>query len=249
MQMLRSMKDIQGYVLGAQDGEIGQCSDFLFDDKDWAVRYIVADTKKWLPGRKVLISPISIGDADGVSQTLNVGLTKEQIKNAPPLETDAPVSRRYEAAFNRYFDWAHYWGGPSVWGEALFPRLLRRTEENRQAPDNFEDRTRLRSAREVIGYHIQAMDKDIGHIEDFIVDQNMWVIRYLIIDTSNWLPASKRVLVAPTWADRVDWAKRKVLIDLTSKQVKNSPEFDYSLPVNREYETILYDYYGRPHYW
>ena len=136
----------------------------------------------------------------------------------------------------------------SVSGLALYPRMLRRTEENRQTPDNFEDRTRLRSTREVIGYHIQAMDKDIGHIEDFVVDQNMWVIRYLIIDTSNWLPASKRVLVAPTWADRVDWTKRKVLVDLTSKEVKNSPEFD-SLPVNREYETTLYDYYGRPHYW
>ena len=57
MQMLRSMKEIKGYVLGAQDGDIGRCHDFLFDDKNWAVRYIVADTKKWLPGRKVLISP------------------------------------------------------------------------------------------------------------------------------------------------------------------------------------------------
>ena len=140
MQMLRSMKDIQGYVLGAQDGEIGRCSDFLFDDKDWAVRYIVADTKKWLPGRKVLISPISIGDADGVSQTLNVGLTKEQIENSPPLETNAPVSRRYEVAFNKFFDWAHYWAGPSVWGEGLYPRLLQRNEEELASPQRHQRR-------------------------------------------------------------------------------------------------------------
>ena len=90
MQMLRSMKDIQGYVLGAQDGKIGLCSDFLIDDKDWTVRYIVADTHQWLPGRKVLISPISIGDADGTTRRLSVGLTKDQIKNSPPIDADVP---------------------------------------------------------------------------------------------------------------------------------------------------------------
>ena len=91
MQMLRSLKEIKGYVLGAQDGDIGRCSDFLFDDRDWTVRYIVADTKKWLPGRKVIISPMSIGDADASSRTLSVSLTRAQIKDAPPLDDDAPV--------------------------------------------------------------------------------------------------------------------------------------------------------------
>ena len=88
MQALRSTKDIQGYVLGAQDGEIGRCGDFLFDDRDWAVRYIVVSTNKWLPGRKVLISPISIGEADGTTRTQNVGLTKNQIKESPPLDSE-----------------------------------------------------------------------------------------------------------------------------------------------------------------
>jgi hypothetical protein len=165
--MLRSVKDIQGYVLGAQDGEIGRCSDFLFDDKHWTVRYIVADTHKWLPGRKVLISPISIGEADGTTRTLNVGLTKDQITNSPPLDADAPVSRQYEIAFNQYFDWAHYWGGASVWGSHPYPRLLNRAEVDRRVPENTDNDPNLRSTKEVAGYHIQATDTDIGSHRGF----------------------------------------------------------------------------------
>jgi len=249
MQMLRSIKDLQGYVLGAQDGEIGRCHDFFFDDREWAVRYIVASTQKWLPGRKVLISPISIGEADGTTRTLNVGLTKNQIKESPPLDADAPVSRQYEIAFNKYYDWAHYWSGTSVWGAHPYPRLLNRVEADRRIPENTDNDPNLRSTREVNGYHIQAVDEDIGHVEDFIVDQDSWVIRYLVIDTRNWIPASKKVLIAPGWVDMVDWKRRKVLMDLTRSQIEKSPEYDPTMPVNRSYETTLYDFYGRPYYW
>jgi hypothetical protein len=100
----------------------------------------------------------------------------------------------------------------------------------------------------VLGYHIQARDGEIGHVEDLIVDDALWFIRYLVIDTRNWLPGRK-VLVAPAWAERVDWAERKVYVDLTRGTIKNSPQFDPSMPVNREYEVRLYDYYGRPSYW
>ncbi|HSO18438.1 MAG TPA: PRC-barrel domain-containing protein [Desulfosarcina sp.] len=247
--MLRSLRDIQGYVLNAQDGEIGKCSDFLFDDQNWAVRYLVADTMKWLPGRKVLISPISIGDADGITRRLNVGLSKSQIKESPPLDSDAPVSRQYEIAFNKYHDWANYWGGSSVWGTHLHPRMLNRPGEARVATEITDENPHLRSTREVRGYHIQASDTDIGHVEDFIVDQDTWIIRYLIIDTKNWLPASKKVLVAPNWVDQVDWKRSRVVMELSSDQIENSPEYDPALPVNREYEVRLYDFYGRPHYW
>lgn len=106
----------------------------------------------------------------------------------------------------------------------------------------------LRSTREVIGYHIQANDGGIGHVDDFIAGGEDWVIRYMIVDTRNWLPGRK-VLVAPTWVKRVDWAKRDVYVDLSRETIENSPEFDPSAPVNREYELRLYDYYGRPRYW
>jgi hypothetical protein len=126
---------------------------------------------------------------------------------------------------------------------------LNRAEADRRIPEETDNDPNLRSTREVTGYHIQAVDEDIGHVEDFIVDQDSWVIRYLVIDTRNWIPASKKVLIALGWVDKVDWKRRKVLMDLTSSQIEKSPEYDPNMPVNRSYETTLYDFYGRPYYW
>ena len=57
--MLRRMRDLKGLAIGARDGDIGAANDFIFDDKAWTIRYLIADTSRWLPGRKVLISPSS----------------------------------------------------------------------------------------------------------------------------------------------------------------------------------------------
>ncbi|MEJ2638775.1 MAG: hypothetical protein P8010_04290 [Desulfosarcinaceae bacterium] len=251
MSALMSAKKMQGCKLDAQDGSIGQSKDFLFDSERWVVRYLVADTRKWLPGRKVLISPISIGKADGTTRTLQIHLTKERIQEAPPLDEDAPVSRQYEITFNRYHDWGHYWGGESVWGAHAFPHLLRKSsgEPKVPAPTASDNDPNLRSAEEVTGYRIKATDDHIGHGEDFIVDTDSWIIRYLVLDTSDWLPASRKVLIAPDWVRKVVWVDNQVEVNLTKEQVKDSPEFHPAQPVNREYEITLYDFYGRPYYW
>ena len=75
-----------------------------------------------------------------------------------------------------------------------------------------------------------------------------WEVRYLVIDTSNWW-VGKKVLVAPHWASSISWEQRKVHVALSREAIKNSPEWNPASPVNREYETRLYDYYGRPAYW
>ncbi len=247
--MLKSIKEIQGYDLGAQDGKIGKCRDFLFDDRSWTVRYIVADTRKWLPGRKVLISPISIGTALEVTDTLIVLLTREQIKNSPPLDSDAPVSRQYETLFNQYHEWGNYWEGPLTWGHHPYPRLLHRAQELHNKVATIEMQSHLRSTHEVRGYSVEATDTNIGHIEDFIVDEDTWIIRYLIIDTGNWLPGSKKVVIPPAWAERVDWSDGSVSMGVTSEKIKNSPEYDPTITLDREYEKALYDFYNLPYYW
>jgi hypothetical protein len=106
----------------------------------------------------------------------------------------------------------------------------------------------LRSTREVIGYHIRATDGKIGHVEDFIADDESWTIHYMVVDTQTWL-RGKRVLIAPAWVSKVDWVEKSVYVNLRKESVKDSPEFDPTKPINREYEVRLYDYYGRPRYW
>ena len=248
--MLRSVKEVFGYVLSAEDGEIGRCKDFLFDDQVWTIRYMVADTGRWLPGRKVLVSPISLGEPDWRSRRLPVRLKKQQIEGAPDLEEDAPVGRQYEICWTRYFGWPYYWAGTGLWGIADNPGALYVQQEIRdEAAEEFADADRhLRSAKEVTGYNIQATDGEIGHVEDFIMDDEAWMLRYVVVDTRNWLPGRK-VLVAPVWIESVDWAQRKVVVGLDQDHVRRSPEYDPSVPVNREYEERLYDFYGRPRYW
>jgi len=247
---LTRLKALYGYGLGARDGDIGSCRDFLFDDEQWGVRYIVADTRKWLPGRKVLISPIAIGTIDVMSKTLDVDLTKDQIEAAPPLDADAPVSRQYERFYNRHFDWADYWGGTMAWGPHVYPRLLQDKKQHAEkAQAVVEKDVNLRSTEEVQGYQIHASDDEIGHIEDFIVDEETWMIRYLVIDTSNWIPGSKRVIISPDWVDSVDWTDRALKVKMTREQIKNSPEYDPTAPVYRDYEKSIFDHYGFPYHW
>lgn len=249
--MLRSVKEVFGYVLDARDGEIGRCKDFLFDDRAWTIRYMVADTGRWLPGRKVLVSPIALGEPEWRSRLFPVRLTKRQIEGAPSLEEDAPVSRQYEIRWTRYYGWPYYWTGSALWGTSPYPNALRLQQELTEAAENksLEDGDpHLRSAKEVTGYNLQATDREIGHVEDFILDDETWTLRYMVVDTRNWLPGRK-VLLAILWIDSVDWAGQKVSVDLDSDRIRNSPKFDPSEPVNREYEVQLYDFYGRPAYW
>jgi hypothetical protein len=249
-KMLRSVKEIINYVIQAKDGEIGRCKDFLFDDDYWTIRYMVAETGKWLPGRKVLISPISLGDPEGLDHRFTVNLTKEQIKSSPPIDEHAPVSRQYEKKYFDHYYWPYYWAGPGVWGAPPYPipMPVRQPEAVEETEDGDRDENHLRSVKEVTGYHIQAVDGHIGHVEDYIVDEETWTIRYMVVDTRNWLPGRK-VLVTPYWIKSVDWAGNTVEVDLTTEAVKESPHYNPSEPVNREYEIQLYDYYGRPTYW
>lgn len=248
--MLRSANDLKGYSLLAEDGEIGRCKDFLFDDDHWTVRYMVADTRKLLPGRKVLISPIVLGRPDWGSNRFPVSLTQDQIKQQPELDDNAPVSRRYEMRYHQHYDWPIYWSGLEPWGGYPYPEQLSRVNPPKvdSEPEEEPDDKHLRSIAEVTGYVIDNGSERIGRASDFIVEDRTWIIRYLVVDTGDWLPGRK-VLVSPTWIENVSWKEQKVSIELTREEIKASPPFDPAAPINREYEEVLYDAYGRPTYW
>lgn len=262
--MLRSIDSINGYTITDRNGEaVGQVYDFYFDDHTWTIRYLVVDTGVWLPGRKVLISPQALGEPEwGGGVSLPVNLTKEEIENSPPVDVDRPVSRQSEAALSGHYGWPAYWNDVTFFdanavgmpaetyvrsrqdaaeAEAARPVTAEPQRELVTDPD-------LRSIEEVTNYYIQASDGDIGHVDDFVIDTANWTIQYMIIDTRNWWPG-KRVLIAPTWIANISWEESKVYVDLTRETIKNAPEYDPATPVNREYESRLYDYYGRPYYW
>jgi len=132
---------------------------------------------------------------DDNNKVIPVSLTKEQIENSPSIEADRPVSRQDEWNYYSYYDWPGYWVGPYAWGPYSLPRraAIGWSEDMRRATGNDPH---LRSMKEVTGYNIQALDDSVGHVEDFIIDDDTKAIRYLIVDTRNWWPG-KKVLVSP----------------------------------------------------
>jgi len=245
--VLNKAKNLAGYTLLARDGEVGKVKEFYFDDHHWTVRYLVVDTGNWLSGRQVLISPYVITAVNTLEKNFEVALTKKQIENSPSLETDKPVSRQFEEVYNGYYELPMYWNGPFVWGEHPF---LDRNHQKSQ-PINPGGKTwdpNLRSTAAVTGYNIEAADGDIGNVDDFIIDDETWSIRYMVVDTVNWWPG-KKVLVSPLWIERVSWAQSKVFVTLSRDAIKKSPEYTEKLLLNREYETALHKHYRRTGYW
>lgn len=245
--MLHRLKTLKEYKLDSLDGEMGKVNDFYFDDQHWTIRYLVADTGNWLTGRQVLISPHSLVAAIRDDERLAVDLSKKQIEESPSLASDKPVSRQFEEEYYGYYGWTPYWGGPQAWGHYPVPVNLNSSEPASGVSDEDWD-SHLRSMREVTGYWIQAADDEIGHVEDFIIDDETWTIRYLIIDTRNWWPGRK-VLVSTRWIDKVSWTESKVFIDLPREAIKQSPEYTEDSLLSRDYETALHRHYEIDGYW
>ena len=226
MASMLSMSQLKNFTLAAADGEIGRVRDLYIDDETWTVRYLVLDTGNWLPGRRVLVSPLSFAGTDADRQAIRVDLTRQRVKDGPAIDTAKPVSRQFEAGLARYYGYPEYWSGPHRWGLATHPfarpsgptpteREILAREEKRRDPH-------LRSAREVIGYAIEAVDGAIGHVEDFLVDGDTWAVCYIVVDTRNWWPGQK-VLVSPAWFRDVSWSERSVSVELRRGQIEDAP--------------------------
>jgi len=218
--MLQSIKQLYGDKLGASDGEIGHVKDFYFDDQNWAIRYLVADTGTWLSGRQVLISPYSLGRLPATEKVLRVNLTREQIENSPSIDSHKPLSRQYEEEYHRYFGWPYYWQGDALWGMSGFPIL--ELPANllpsgptiaRVAPTSRAD-AHLRSTQAVNGYHLQASDGIIGHVCDFMMDAQTWAIDQLVIKTGHRL-SGKELLIRTEAVDRISYEESTIFANMS----------------------------------
>jgi hypothetical protein len=263
--MLRSLKDLQHYEIGATDGVVGHVRDFYFDDDAWVIRYLVVDTGHWLPGREVLISPISLLRPDWAGRRLPVSITKAQVEGSPGIDTHLPVSRQHEMQYLGYYGYPYYWAGGGLWGAGLYPYAMTPgsvsigpdSVQQEIAIDQYEkveraahrnDDPHLRSCKAVVGYRIHATDGDIGHVESMLVDDETWAIRYLVVNTSNWWIGHK-VLIAPEWSTGSDWELESVAVRLSRRSIQDAPSYDAASPLTREQEALLYRHHGHAGYW
>lgn len=262
--MLNALSSLKGFEICAKDGSLGTVSDFLFDDSTWKVRWMVVDTGRWLTGRKVLVHPSAVISAEYGARSLSVALTKSQVEASPDILQDKPVSRQMQNDLYGYYGWDPLWGGGmfggglyggSIYGGGLGTiaspvsyfgaSALLEAERGEAHPDDADPH--LRSITEVTGYHVHATDGDIGHIEDILVDNASWGIRYLIVDTSNWW-AGRHVLISPYAVKSMDFYTRHVRLDIARERVKSSPAWNPVDTINSGYERRLHDHYDWPGY-
>lgn len=227
--MLQSLKQLYGKNLGASDGDLGRVKDFYFDDHTWAVRYVVADTGKWLPGRQVLLSPHAFGSSQPLGKTMLVNLTRKQIEDSPSMDTHKPVSRQYEEEYHRYYGWPYYWEGDGLWGGMRgFPILEAPYDFYPVKPAAAEPKPKcadanLRSTQAVSGYHVQATDGIIGHVCDFLMDDKTWAINQLVVKIGHRF-TGKEVQVPTSQVERVSYKESTVYVKLNQEAVEKSPE-------------------------
>jgi hypothetical protein len=233
--------------LDSLDGAIGKVKEFYFDDQHWTIRYLVADTGDWLTDRQVLISPYALAAVNMEEKNIKIKLTKKQIEDSPTLDSDKPVSRQFEDAYYGFYGWPMYWGGPDMWGAYPFlvndPEKLKLATQSENTWDPY-----LRSTADVTGSHIQAADGELGHVEDFLIDDETWAVRYLLIDTRNWWPG-KKALISPKWIERVSWLEAKVFVNLARETIKQEPKFPADALLTRDLEARLHAHYQRQGYW
>jgi hypothetical protein len=222
---LRNTNDLYGNKLVGLDSSIGHLRDFYFDDNIWVVRYAVADTASWLPGRLVLLSPHAFGKLDQDEHTLHINLRRAQIEDSPPIESHKPVSRQYEVEYYRYYGWPAYWAGDAMWGMGGFPVLVPplKDEIETQRLYYHRDDEHLRSAREVTGYPIEAIDGKIGHVAGLLLDDRSWAIREVVVEAGHWY-SGKEIRIPISKIERISYKGTKVVVNLSKADIQKTVE-------------------------
>jgi hypothetical protein len=205
--MLQSLENIRNYKIHAKNGDIGHVRDFYFDDLDWRVRYVVADYGNWVVGhQKVLIEPQHFTHVDWTEAKVEVDLTQEEVEASPDITTHTPISRQHFI------------------GKVFTPvshEFEDRAEETLTVKHTNSEDEFLCSVKDTEGMHIEATDGEIGHVLDFMVNEETWDIVWMVVGTRNWWPG-KQVMIPPERIKRVSWPERKVYLEMTREEVQHS---------------------------
>jgi hypothetical protein len=220
--MLHSIQQRYGEKLRATDGEIGHVRDFYLDDKNnWAVRYLVADTGRWLSGRLVLISPHALGHLIPKGKVILVNLTREQIEKSPSIDEHKPLSRQFEEEYHRHYGYPYYAEAWPLWGLAEYPVMAPPppvADAKKKGTDSH-----LRSARFIKGYKVKATDGVIGHLADFMIDGRMWTVREIVVETWHWY-AGKTVHISTEKVSKISFDDATVYVDSTKSALLEAAE-------------------------
>jgi sporulation protein YlmC with PRC-barrel domain len=226
MKTPESVHSLEGDSLSAKDGTIGKLREFYFDDSTWKVRHAVVEVGSWLAKHEVLIEPRSLGKHDSLHSTVAVSLTKDQVENSPGADTDMPVARQNEAEMQKRFEHGVFfsWGEGFMGSHNFEPPPFAETERHKNTGGKEFD-PHLRSTRYTRGSEVRAIDGPIGHVRDFVIDEDSWSITGLVVEFGPLFDL-KKVLVPCEWVSEISDEDAIVKLRATSEKVRNAPAVD-----------------------
>lgn len=247
--MLHSLNDLVGFRLFSQDDEpVGVIVDLLFDAQVSMTRYLLIEPESWWPHGELLLAPEALDRPDPDHRRVRARIPFERLKSAPRHRTPAVPERDEEVRLHEHFRWRPYWTSGVLSELIPYWGLAGAEASAAAAHDRSEPDEPLRRARKVLSFEIATSDGQVGRVDDLVLDLDSWTFRYLVVDTSGWLPG-KRVLVSPQWLRRVDWSRRTLVLDLPIDRIRSSPEYDRSAALDRRFEEMLHEHVGRQGYW
>lgn len=255
--MLRKLHDLKGFVVQGKNDKLGKVDDFYFDHDQFVVRYLVLDTGNWLTHDINLVSTHDVVNIDADEEIIKVNLSRDDLKNSPKIEKNKPISKVKEEEIVEHFGWPDYWThdhsseselihADTRIRNKLLDYKINKDKESDQAPV-----TNLRSMEKIKNYKIHAEHEDIGHLVDIFVDEESWIIRYLLIKTKKLL-SGEPILIAPEWIESISWEEGEIFVDKAKEEIKESPRYEPEKAdeyIDRRYEEILYDHYNEDKYW
>jgi hypothetical protein len=228
--MLLSTLALKEYRIEAQDGDIGSADTFYYEDRQWLIRYIVCDATRVFK-RYALIPPLALSRTDDCNKVLCVDASMETIKNSPHVNVARPISRDHQHILDRYYSW--HITTPNELSEPFF-----------EVP--FVD-TSVHSGQETLGCRLKAREGELATVDDFIIDDDSWSLRYLVLQAGLWLPG-KKFLLDPRWIDEISWSEKRLFAEVSAEKIRSSPEYETGTVISPEYERSVQEHFGQPKY-
>ena len=198
--MIIANNQLNEFSLRASDGSIGQVRDLYFNDDDWAIRYLVVETGNWFTRHQVLIPTAALDSIDATNKVIQVSLTRDQVKHSPDVDCDMPVSRQHQTDLSGYYG---------------FPSYL----EGVQRPSD----PHLRSAEALNGYAARSNRDEIGHVKQFLLDDDGWRVVAVVLKTGTWWQGDL-MRIETDGIETIDWDSSSIEVIASRESLKDEPE-------------------------
>ncbi|MFC4024567.1 PRC-barrel domain-containing protein [Oceanobacillus longus] len=225
---------MKNFSIHATDGEMGKIKDLYFNDQNWNIRYAIVDTRKWLPGRKVLLPPNTFVSVNNNDEYVDVEYDKDTIRNSPPVPENEDLSSEQENNLVDYYGWNSFRDNALLGTErtplGTFEQSSRHKEKVPEEPhlrreQHQSNEKNLRSEDETIGFKVHAKDGKIGKIVDMIYDSEQWEIKYIVVNSNENLLDEELFIYRVEQINTVDWFEKDLYINDSVKGISNSEPF------------------------